>query len=182
MTAPLSRSQIMLGILCLVLLTALAYESGLAPAAADVPAVRRQARDTAAPLALAPPPPPIESFAVIDDRPLFNPSRKPVAAPAAAALAAAPPPPPSDVVLIGIIIDGVQRLALLHTPASPLSISATVGATVGGWRIAAIEPDHIVLRSGATEFLLNLNSSRPASAQPSPMAPPPQEPATSTNP
>ena len=73
-------------------------------------------------------------------------------------------PPPTDIGLIGVIIEGDRRMALLHTPESPLEITVTVGGTLNGWQVTAIEPDHIVLHAGSMDYSVNLNASRGASA------------------
>lgn len=182
MSALLSRTQIGLAALCLALAALFVFEQNAEPAAAEVPVLRWQPA-APAPLALAPALPPSDSFAAIDERPLFNPARKPVQpAPDAAAAAAAPPPPPSNVSLIGIIIDGERRIAMLRTPASPLAISVAVGQDVGGWQVSAIEPGRVVLHSGTSDFVLDLNARRPSdgSAPPSdtPAPPPTDTPST----
>lgn len=162
MTGMLTRAQVALAMLCLVLASLLAYETNAAPAAPDVPAARWQSPPAPAQLPIAPPLPPSQSFASIDARPLFNPARTPVASvdPAAKIVV----PPPTDVSLIGVIIDGERRLALLRTPASPLEVSVAVGDSVSGWQVATIAPDHVVLHSGTTDFTVNLNSGRPGAA------------------
>jgi hypothetical protein len=115
---------------------------------------------------LAPvPPPPANTFAQINERPIFSPTRKPVTpTPKAAEVPASPP----DATLIGVIIDGQNRLALVRTSASPLEVSLALGASLGPWTVTAIEPDHISLRAGTdeTEIRLNANHGSASGTQP----------------
>jgi hypothetical protein len=101
------------------------------------------------------PPPPANRFARINERPIFSPTRKPVTPTPKAGEAPASPP---DATLIGVIIDGQNRLALVRTSASPLEVSVTVGASLGPWTVTTIEPDHIALRAGTNETEIRLNA------------------------
>jgi hypothetical protein len=155
MITVLSRNQILLAGLCSALALVLGYELVTEPAAADVPVLHWQP-PSPAPISLAPSLPPLESFSAIDARPLFNPARKPLAVPQADA--ATTLPPPTDISLIGVIIEGDRRMALLHTPASSLEVSVGVGGTIDGWQVTAVEPDRIVLHSGTTDYPVALNA------------------------
>jgi len=101
------------------------------------------------------PSPPANTFGRINERPIFNPTRKPVTPTPKAGEAPARPP---DATLIGVIIDGQNRLALVRTSASPLEVSVTVGASLGPWTVTTIEPDHISLRAGTNETEIRLNA------------------------
>ncbi|MEI9988936.1 MAG: hypothetical protein WDM86_02755 [Rhizomicrobium sp.] len=152
----LSRNHILLAGLCSALALVLGYELAMPAAALDVPVLQWRLPAQPGPLALATPFPASQSFAAIDARPLFNPARKPVQVPQTSAVAATPPP--TDISLIGVIIEGDRRLAMLHTPSSPLEIGVEVGGEINGWQIVAIEPDHIVLHAGAADFPIALNA------------------------
>jgi hypothetical protein len=103
-------------------------------------------------------PPPQSSFAAIDARPIFSPARKPIESTAVAGtgIAAAPP----DVMLIGVILDGKTQLALLKREGAPFAESTAVGGSVDGWEVTEITPDHVVLRSGAQDFVLSMDGKR----------------------
>jgi len=118
-------------------------------------------------------PPPSGEFAAINAHPIFSPTRKSVE-PAPVGAAAAPPPPPS-VALIGVILDGQTRLALVKTPASPLETGVSLGASIGGWQLTQIFPDRIVLHLGTSDDEIKLESNRakdePANAHQPPAQP-----------
>jgi hypothetical protein len=103
-------------------------------------------------------PPPQSSFAAIDARPIFSPARKPIESTAVAGTSSAATPP--DVALIGVILDGKTQLALLKREGAPFAESTAVGASVDGWEVTEITPDHVVLRSGAQEFVLSMDGKR----------------------
>jgi hypothetical protein len=157
MIALVSRNQILLAGLCSALALVLVYELAMPAAAIDVPAALWQPPPSPGPLAMAAPLPSAQSFSAIDTRPLFNPARKPVQAPPDSA-AVAVTPPPSDISLIGVIIDGDRKLAMLRTPSSPLEVGVSLGSQINGWQVIAILPDRIVLRSGTTDYPIGLNA------------------------
>lgn len=174
-------AQIGLSALCGVLLLGIAYETTAPQAQFAVPQIAMGATATPANgvrTFIAPQPSP---FNVINDRPVFSPTRKPIA-PAPVGPAAAPPPPPTAS-LIGVILDGQSRLALVKTPSSPLETSVGVGGNVGGWQVTQILPDRIVLQLGTAEEIIKLESNR-AKEEPTqkrdgfgPMSAPPPGPA-----
>lgn len=89
--------------------------------------------------------PPIDAFQGITSRPLFNVSRRPIAVDN--------PPPVEEraelnVMLSGIVIGHSQQIAHLRSSADKRVQVLSVGDRIGGWRIEAIEPDRVVLRSG----------------------------------
>ena len=152
----LSRNHILLAGLCSLLAVSLAYAYVSTPAPPDIPVMRWPGAASAAPLPLAPPLPPVETFAAVDARPLFNPARKPVqpkpTAQAAAAL-------PTDVTLVGVIMGGDRRVALLHTAGANYSTSVQIGATVNGWQVFEIDADRVVLKSGDSSYIVPLSFS-----------------------
>jgi len=112
--------------------------------------------------------PPIEAFRDMVDRPLFNPTRRPIAVAArpdrgstAATL---------NVMLSGIVINGDRRFAHLYLPQDRRVRVLSVGDAVDGWRIQSILPDRIRLSSGAATEEIVLQdahaASRPAPANP----------------
>ncbi len=135
-------------------------------------------------------PPSEAAFSVIDERPVFNISRKPVDAGSVpgtpgAATTLAPP----DAALIGVIIDSKNQLAMLKEQGSPFAVSLPVGGTLGGWQIAEITADHVVLRAGSVQLTLTMNGARPSSqaqnrlpsTQPVGITPPAQAPSSPMN-
>lgn len=124
----------------------------------------------------APPPfvaPPAATFVVIADRPLFDPHRKQYLPPAKPEGNKAAPPPPPNLSLVGVIIDSDRRLAMVKSSDAMLAMSVSIGAEIGGWQVASIEPDRIVLTSGTTqdEIRLESNKAPPLAAGQSPGSP-----------
>src|SRR5882724_3802360 len=114
--------QIALAGLCGILAILLGYQLSVAPSSPEIPVLQWSPPRATAPVA-PPAPSVLESYAAINARPLFNPARTPLVA-SEQKNAAAPPPPP-DVSLVGVIIEGTTRMALVRTPASPLETSVT---------------------------------------------------------
>ncbi len=144
--------------LCALLLLAIVYDLTAPLSAIAIPDVSRRSEVPA--LLPAQPfiPAPSSSFASINERPIFSQARKPIA-PAPTGPAAAPPPPPTAS-LVGVILDGDNKLALVKTPASPLEASVKLGESVGGWQLVRILPDRIVLQLGTAIDEIKLESNR----------------------
>jgi general secretion pathway protein N len=122
---------------------------------------------------IAPPSPEtVARYAVITQRDLFRPERRepppppppppPVAAPAPPP---PPPPPPPQVVLEGVAIFPTDqiRVALISEPSLTQGKAKDFrqGETLGGWTIAEILADKIVLRQG--ERSAEIKMKKPAS-------------------
>jgi type II secretory pathway component PulC len=105
--------------------------------------------------------PPPTDFADLDTRPAFNPTRAPIATPQTMSSSETPP----DVKVVGVIIDGENRIAMIRVPSSPLATAFRIGAAISGWRIAEIDPDRVVLTSGGLRDEIRLDANRPAKAQ-----------------
>jgi hypothetical protein len=165
-------------------------DAAAAPAGTAAPAAASAAPLAAADLALALPPP--ERFAVIVERPLFSPTRRPAPPQAAVAQAEAepeePPPeagPPADVepppvvdfTLVGVVIAGSERYALVERHEDGRVVQVPEGGGVGGWFAVRIDPDRAVFRQGAVEEELQLKYATPVPPDriPPRPAPPPQE-------
>lgn len=145
-------------------------------------------------LALALPPP--ERFAVIVERPLFSPTRRPTPpsaaiplAPEAApdlssepespAVAEAPPRPVIEFTLVGIVIAGKERYALVERHADGQVLEVPEGGGIAGWFAVLIDPDRAIFRQGAVEEELVLKYETPVPAEripPPRIVPPPPEP------
>lgn len=97
----------------------------------------------------------VETFAALVERPLFHRTRRPVpVAEAAESAAGAGSTVPFQ--LSGVLVAGRTRVALLRNPASARVIRAEEGETIEGWRIEAVRPQSVVVRSGQTREEMTL--------------------------
>jgi hypothetical protein len=112
--------------------------------------------------------------AVVLDRPLFSPTRRPPPAPAAAAAGdsgetkpSAPEPPPLNFALVGIVRDRVSSLALIRPPDGKPVLSLREGQTLDGWTLVSIGVDSASFRNGAAarELVLDFRHAAPAPSQ-----------------
>lgn len=110
-------------------------------------------------------PPPIQSFAVIDERPIFLAARKPPEDPDAPQEQAMAPPPISFS-LIGVLVSGSERLAIVKPSAGQEAVSLPAGAALDAWTVAEISSDWIRLESGKFEAELRLLPAGPGAAAP----------------
>jgi hypothetical protein len=125
---------------------------------------------------------PIEAYAAIGERPLFQPSRRPAPPPprpdpiaAATAAPAAPvrPPAPAPVLapmmLRAVILSNRKREAVLVQPNGTASTLAE-GDTVDGWTLVQVLPDRVVFRRNEQEqdigFPVTQTQAKPAAATP----------------
>jgi hypothetical protein len=109
-------------------------------------------------------PPSAQEFVAINERPVFSPTRQPIAEPPEAGSAA----PPPDVVLLGVVIGPQKSVALLKLQGLPLAISAAVGQMVGGWQLTRIEPGRVIFRANMTDFEIRLRSGQAAGTKTGP--------------
>jgi hypothetical protein len=174
MSALATRPQLALGSLCLLLLAAIVYEATaplrVTSPASDWPATGRGTATVVLPVFR---PPSSEAFSEINARPLFSRARAPIAPDAVVGVTGSSSSPPVAA-LVGVIIDGPSRLAMIRTGASPLASGVSVGDFVEGWKVAEIDSDKIVLRSGANsqEIRLDQNRASPGNASgPTPSSP-----------
>jgi len=121
-------------------------------------------------------PPPLASFQVIATKNMFSPGRSEVAeaSPAAAVAAGIKP------ILHGVVLDGARSRAFLEEPPARQVLGYSVGDQIAGGRLAAIEPDRVVIvrPQGRLEVFLQ-DASKPRPAAPtagSPAAGPPAQP------
>jgi hypothetical protein len=112
---------------------------------------------TSRPIETAPPPPPPhlsapppEQFAAMVARPLFLPGRRPIGGPAGQG-----PDPLPQMRLVGIVLSGKVRLALVQSGDAAVRRLAE-GQNLDGWIVAAIEPARVVLRRDQIEHALAL--------------------------
>lgn len=95
-------------------------------------------------------PPPLSTFAAIDQRPLFNEDRRPAPIEATAA-ADAPPQVPLNILLTGVIVTPQTRIALLTDKTRNQPLSLKVGMPLEGdqatWTLIEINPRSVVFES-----------------------------------
>lgn len=97
-------------------------------------------------------PPSRANTAEIAARPPFSPSRRPQQAPAAATPVQSPPPPSlPNLVLVGTVVGPQATLAIVKVPGAPATQTLRTGQAIGGWNVARIEKNSILLRAGADE-------------------------------
>lgn len=102
--------------------------------------------------------PPAEAFVAVVERPLFSATRRPPLEPAIAVLeptpeaepvAEAPPSPPpvalGQFTLVGVIDDGVRRVALVRHAEEPRLLRVEVGDVVHDWQVVRIGLDSVEL-------------------------------------
>jgi len=88
----------------------------------------------------------LERLSATRDRPLFSPTRRPVAPPPPveqAPAVSAPPPPPS-VTLFGIVLDDEGARAIVRSGADKVD-RVQIGDHIGGWMVSQIEGRRLVL-------------------------------------
>jgi hypothetical protein len=159
MIARMPPTQLALAALCGALTLVLAYEIAAPIPPFDVPKsteIYRPASLTFQDTANAPS---SASFGDIDAHPIFSASRTPIASHLDTARGGASNAFPTDVSLIGVIIEGETRMALVKTASEPFARSVPQGGEIEGWTVSEVDPDKIVLSSGATkqEILLAAN-------------------------
>lgn len=125
--------------------------------ARDPPPIRSAAAITAPPALAALPP--IGRFGAIADRPLFSPSRRPVAAEAAHGTIAAGLE--TRYRLLGVVLSGREQRALLLEGTRRVAVG--VGDRLEGYTVVRIEQNRLMLNSPAGDAVLAL---RPAGDPP----------------
>ena len=161
MTMSLNPAQVVLAGVCAALLVVLGYLLFAPLPEIALPQVHAQAEpvEDDAPLPRFEPPP-MAAFAEIDDRSVFNPARVRVSSPSLAGTSNATTLP-SDLSLVGVILDGEKKLALIKSPQEPLAVGVGVGGTIEGWQVTRVEPDRVALRAGGPEQQLLLSDNKP---------------------
>jgi hypothetical protein len=137
---------------------------------------------------------PVEAYAAIADRPLFQPSRRPAVPPPpkpapavaqAAPVAPAPPPPPpapppvlAPMTLLAVVISAGKREAVLGLSGGKSSTLAE-GDSLDGWTLVRVLPDSVVFRIAETEkeltFPVGQTAVRPAPVHPLTHSTPPTQ-------
>jgi general secretion pathway protein N len=141
---------VVLGALCLglgaLVATELGNSRGVAPDQASPAGKPAAAASTALSFTL----PPLQRFAVVTERPLFSPDRKPSqhATDTAGAW--------SSFIIAGIIITPQSREALVLHGKPQTVAHVQEGQALEGWTVTAIDPDRVVFRDGLDEHELRL--------------------------
>lgn len=112
--------------------------------------------------------PPLEEYSEIVDRPLFYQARRPpppadeqpVAAPVA-------PTEEDELTLIGVMLIGTQKTALIQNQATGKVARLKVGDTLDNWQVVEVEPQRVTLlrRDGESKQLSLLRNQRKPSQQ-----------------
>jgi len=160
MTPSLSQIRAVLTGLCALLLAAVVFEA-LAPIPDWQP-------PPPAPVAIAAPPPLAntvitpskDAFALIGQRDVFDPKRAPLKSAAAAAGGGATSI--GDLTLVGIILDGDTKLALLRVPGEPQAVALKAGASLNGWQVVGIGSDRVTIQGADGQHVLVLNAGKAA--------------------
>jgi hypothetical protein len=168
MTLKFTRLQIALIGLCVLLALILGYElfAPLSDAAPAQTPLRTHVLAVAPPAIFTPPPP--ETFAEIDERSIFNPMRTRIAPSGIAAdNAETGTSLPADLSLVGIILDGERKMALLKSAAAPAVVSVTEGGVIDGWRVSTVLRDRVVFMAAGVRQELKLSDNKPNATPPS---------------
>ena len=100
-----------------------------------------------------------DAFAVIGERPLFSPSRRPFVAPAAVEAPTAPVEAPSEPLLaelVGVVLTTKQRAAMVQEEGASAPRRVAVGQSVAGWRVVEVERSRAVFQRGDETQVLEL--------------------------
>lgn len=158
MTRSLIRSPwrwpLLLAVVCAGLAAILAAEVGMPPEA-DTTQVDRPPQSSASVSSVAAAvtrgpsftPGPLDSFADIVERPLFNETRRPAVSLAAQDGVIAPLADTS-IQLTGVVLSEGRRIAVLQLEGAPRPVSVEVGSDVGGWKVEVIGAERVVLSQG----------------------------------
>ena len=156
----LTNAQVALLGLCALLLAVLLYEL-FAPLREYHPAridSTHSAYTVAMPAMYTPPP--FETFANIDEKSVFNPLRTPIVTDSAGAATAAGDSLPSDIALVGILLDGPTKMAMLRSSSEPLAVGVPEGGVFEGWQLASVEADKVVFAAHGDRQELKLSDNK----------------------
>jgi general secretion pathway protein N len=126
---------------------------------------------------------PIDAYAVIGERPLFNADRRPLPPPASDAPAedAPPPPAPLDVVLTSVVMSGEFKVAIVLDTKGQRTQSVRVGSSLegdqAGWKLVELAPRKAVFEGPTGRSELDLRVFDGTGGQPpTALATPPGQP------
>jgi hypothetical protein len=156
-------SNLLLALVCALLAGVVYLEIEAAPAPAVTPPEPPATAEppAALPSAVAYRAPEAAAFSGVLERPLFAPSRRPPPDAPPPAVEAAPEASPFELELVGVVISGEERVALVRQPGIQELLRVAVGRMVGGWQVETIEPDRVLFRSGDTLKEVRLRDDTP---------------------
>lgn len=101
-----------------------------------------------------------KTYAVILERPIFSPSRRPVAAAAAQAGTESP----SGLALLGVVAGAGRAVALIRTAEGTPATKAEAGQEVAGWQLTTVGPTEVTLerQGGRLQLKLPFKAAAPA--------------------
>jgi hypothetical protein len=102
------------------------------------------------------------TLAEVVERPVFSPTRRPPPGQATAAGSSSARPQTFDLELTGVVVTGVQKVALVLPKGSAQTVQLKEGDTYRGWTVDEIGPGFMVLRSRGRKQVVHL-SYRPQS-------------------
>ncbi|MGA9795319.1 MAG: hypothetical protein WBQ17_07265 [Rhizomicrobium sp.] len=157
----LTPAQIALLALCGALAVVLFYELFAPLGAYQPPAVDSSRASYSVAMPQMYTPPAFETFANVDEKSVFNPLRTPILTDAGGGATAAGDALPSDLALVGVILDGPTKMALLKSATTPLAVGIPEGGVFEGWEIASVAPDMVVFAAHGSRQELKLSANKP---------------------
>jgi hypothetical protein len=106
-------------------------------------------------------------FENILQRPLFSRSRKPIAVALARPVALVSPLPPSrdrNIKLKGVFLNGAIAKAFVTSTEAPSGSWVAINGEIGGWRIASVTSDQMVLNANEEKLVIPLTFDGPSHA------------------
>lgn len=154
------RTALGWGVACLLLSAAIIVEwwgLGAAPGAA-APVERPAAAPPAAAQSPVTPLGPLETYAAVTERPLFNQSRRPPSI----ADGIAQPSVQGSLSVAGIVISGRERIAFIRQGNDRKLTRMQEGQAIGDWTIRSISTDRVTLAGRGGEATLLLQTKQAA--------------------
>lgn len=105
-------------------------------------------------------PRPLEDYRAIAERPLFAFDRKPFVPPPAEPAPQQPAAPRVEFELSAVASSDSARMAFLKTSLSRTVVKLALNQTIEGWTLVEVRENAVVLRNGAEERMVQLQSNR----------------------
>lgn len=154
------RTNLLLIVLCMLMALLSAYQFFSPLRHVDIPQLESQFRNGAHSNVTVFSLPPMQTFASINARLIFNPQRQPATMDVSKVGSMSGTSLPS-MSLFGTLIERHTRIAFLKSPASPFATSARVGDLIEGWTVSSIVADRVILTNNAHRLEISLNSAKP---------------------
>jgi type II secretory pathway component PulC len=109
-------------------------------------------------------PPDFATYSNVDARSVFNPLRTPIETESEglASSASAGDSLPPDLSLVGVILDGTTKMALLKSASELQVVSVPQGTVYEGWEVTTVEPDRVVFAAHGNQQELKLSDNKKA--------------------